>query len=347
MAVQATIMSPRFAPFCFPGPAAPAGYGTETAGDGAPPGAAAEEEEGGDFREATRDLLSFIDLASSNIKLALDKPAKSKRKVNHRKYLQKQIKRCTGMIGGGGQEAPKRQLPSPPRGSPGSAAPCCRPPPRREAAPHHHQQQQHASLQSKSLAALFDGAQEIGGGGGGKVPLRNRNLPPSFFTEPAPRLSPAPGELEKGGPEAVEFFELLGPDYGHLISEQELFPGASVRIQQDPGAEHALYQPPPPPQHHHLLGALLCPDPWSPCGGGGGSSLVKKPPAMGAYGLALDESPRGLLLPAAAPYGSSDSAIASPAAQDASFAPFFPDCSLPPMPYDYNAGYSRAAYPAL
>ncbi|XP_030055204.1 protein FAM181B [Microcaecilia unicolor] len=336
MAVQTTIMSPHFAPFCFPGSAVVDYKMEKTSYDGA------LLAEGGDFKEATRDLLSFIDLASSNIKLALDKPVKSKRKVNHRKYLQKQIKRCTGMIsppGEGNQEAPKRQVSSPTRSSSSLGSVLhCRPPPRREGT--------HSSLQTKSLAALFDNAREVGGDKSRKVPLRNRNLPPSFFTEPAQpscRLSSASGvtlkELEKGDPEAVEFFELLGPDYSNMISEQEVFP---VRIHQDlGGSDNALYEA------QHLLGGLNFPDPWSPCG------LGKKPPVASSCSSSLtgNEHPRGVLLQAA-PYSTgSDSAVSSPSEDSssplASFAPFFPDCSVPHIPNDFNAGYNWAAYPSL
>uniref|UniRef100_A0A8P0ST59 Family with sequence similarity 181 member B n=1 Tax=Canis lupus familiaris TaxID=9615 RepID=A0A8P0ST59_CANLF len=272
MAVQAALLSTHpFVPFGFGGsPDALGGaFGALDKGccfeddePGPPAGALLAGAEGGDVREATRDLLSFMDSASSNIKLALDKPGKSKRKVNHRKYLQKQIKRCSGLMGA----AP----PGPP--SPGAAdAPAKRPlgaagaqavagPPPGKAAPRREASQAAAanSLQSRSLAALFDslrhvpagderpgasgaapaaalGAAGAGGSGGDaagpaggtagpgarKVPLRARNLPPSFFTEPSragggcgpsgPGVSL--GDLEKGA-DAVEFLELLAPDYG-------------------------------------------------------------------------------------------------------------------------------------
>ncbi|XP_056417264.1 protein FAM181B [Hyla sarda] len=331
MAVQAEIMNHHFMPLYFAGSAVDFEKSYHEGVDflGA--------VESGDYKESSKDLLSFINTASSNIKLALDKPVKSKRKVNHRKYLQKQIKRCTGMISNGvtTKGSSKGHVTSP--GSTNSPQNYhWKPPPKRD--------NNQSNLQSKSLAALFDNAREIQGEKCKKVPLRNRNLPPSFFTEPAyssPGLlaNSGVGALDKGNQETVEFFELLGPDYNNMISEQEIIQGASVKIHQDIPAEHSVYEP------HHLLNGLLYSDPWNPC------NPIKKSP-VGTCSPNLNESLKCISLPVPV-FTNATEPTAIPASVEDScpsitpFNPCYPDCSLSQMFYDCASGYNRIGYSVL
>lgn len=401
MAVQAALLSSHpFIPFGFGGSAdgLVSAFGSLDKGccfeddeSVASAGALLSGSEGGDVREATRDLLSFIDSASSNIKLALDKPGKSKRKVNHRKYLQKQIKRCSGLMGTApprppspsAADAPAKRPPGAP-GAPTVATPAhCKAAPRREAT----QAAAAASLQSRSLAALFDSLRHVPGGaetaggavavsvpglgaasatgdgagtvassvvpGTRKVPLRARNLPPSFFTEPS-RVGCSSsgggpsgqgvslGDLEKGA-EAVEFFELLAPDFGSgndsgvLLAADPLdpFPAGATVLRGPLELESGPFEQPA------MVGNLLYPEPWNTPS----CPQTKKPPLAGVRGGVTLNEPVRLLYP---------TALDSPGGEDApalaSFTPFFPDCALPPphqMSYDYSAGYSRAVYPNL
>ncbi|XP_076833363.1 protein FAM181B [Brachyhypopomus gauderio] len=243
MAVQAAIMNSQFLNLCFPGSMME--FGAEKVLDGSLLGEV----------DCEGDLLSFVNSASSNIKLALDKPVKSKRKVNHRKYLQKQIKRCTGITAPGSasaQETCKRADPCPaPAGALQSKTP-----PKRDVL--------QTSLQSKSLAALFNPAKDVRGERSRKPPLRHRNLPPSFFTEPAsgPRVTSTSGmslkDLERGNPDASEFFELLGPDYSNMVSEQELFHTAPPRLTQGSGGPELGG----PDSQHFVTGGFLYAEPW-------------------------------------------------------------------------------------
>ncbi|CAM9609752.1 unnamed protein product [Bubo scandiacus] len=161
---------------------------------------------------------------------------------------------------------------------------------------------------------------------------------------PAAR-GPPPGakELEKsGGAEASEFFELLGPEYAALLPEHaappDAFPGRAAEL----GLEHGLYEAPLPlpAAHHPLLGGLLYPEPpWSPAGPC--SPPRKAPPAE-----ALRPLYPGGGEPAPGGGGGEEPGGGHLAA---GFAPFFPECPLPPpqVPYDYGAGYPRPAYPGL
>ncbi|XP_037124146.1 protein FAM181B [Syngnathus acus] len=293
---MAAIMNPQFLNFCFPG-------------SGMDGGLLGEPEKEEDYKETTKELLSFMDSASSNIKLALDKPVKSKRKVNHRKYLQKQIKRCTGIINvtdAGGK-------------GPASSPPAGKTVPKRDGV--------QVSLQNRSLAALFSPTTEIRSEKARKPPLRHRNLPPSFFTEPAncSKINPVAGvslrDLERANPEAVDFFELLGPDYISSAAEQELYqsvPGP------DGGAATSY-------DGHHFIGGLLYPESWTSCS----PPLARKLPTPVQPPLYCHPE-------AAAPLGIEDNALCSLA-----FSNFFTDCSVPQVNYDLGDDYNRTQYSSL
>ncbi|XP_043927142.1 protein FAM181B [Protopterus annectens] len=356
MAVQAAVMNPHFIPFCFPGSVVEYEIGKQY--DNGTVFGELDNGTGDEFRETTRDLLSFIDSASSNIKLALDKPVKSKRKVNHRKYLQKQIKRCSGIISSGNEspDANKRQL-----GSPRSISPLSnqststqqnKPPPKREGA--------QASLQSKSLDALFGPTKELRGDQvkGKKVPLRNRNLPPSFFTEPANtcQLGPVSNatmlrdlEARVESPEAADLLELLGggPDYTNILQTElqpELFvtggQSRSIVPVQDLTSENlGLYDP------HQLLGGFLYHDSWNQAYSPKKSS---NSPSIPACGLSPSNSSRAMLptLQTSLYHGPTDLVSGLEDTSLTPVAPFFPDCPLPQV-YDYGTSYNRAGYSVI
>ncbi|KAK1785865.1 hypothetical protein P4O66_003232 [Electrophorus voltai] len=318
MAVQTAIMNSQFLGFCFPGSVME--FGAEKVLEGRLLG---EVDGEGDVRQTSRDLLSFINSASSNIKLALDKPVKSKRKVNHRKYLQKQIKRCTGItapVSMSAQESCKRPDSSQ---APASVLQS-KMPPKRDGL--------QESLQSKSLAALFNAAQEVRGERPRKPPLRHRNLPRSFFTEPASSSSVTSTsgmslkDLERGNPDAAEFFELLGPDYSNMVSEQEVFHTPSPRIQQGSGGP----EPGVLDSHHFVTGGFLYAEPW-------GTNSVQ------AY-----KKTEGTRTGAAQPalYGSTQPP--GPAGAPCSLSLYsFSDYSGSQVSYDQTGGYGRTSFPPL
>lgn len=93
-----------------------------------------------------KTLLNFVNLASSDIKAALDRSAPCRRSVDHRKYLQKQLKRFSHR--------------------------CAKGPPRRSS---------DATLAELSADNARGDARL---NAAGQIPMRERQLPASFWKEP-------------------------------------------------------------------------------------------------------------------------------------------------------------------